>query len=595
MHAAENHSSLHASSPAGQPAGRPWWGVAILGFLALALGTHGFYGAPGADDRPAGFLDALYNAMRLFHMHFDYRAPALPVTLEIARFLAPLVLVVTLFKGFMIVARSHHHALLHRSKHGHVVICGLGQKGLQLARQARARGEWVVVIEKDPRNDLCSTCDEEGIFYLLGDAAEPALLARARAAHAKEIVVVTPEDETNLRIAMQLRQLAVPEFSTRPQCFVHLEDIHLRERLQRLMDAGTERQPGCTLNFFDVYDAEARRVLLELPLDGEGIGQDDARSVHLVILGFGRMGRSLALRGAKVGQFANGAKLRVSVIDRHAGQQRERLLFHHPALQDDAICRLQFHEIEAQSLTTRKLVEGWAAEPNTLLHFFVCLDDNARSLEVALQLQETLANRAGCRLCVRAKTRSSVAKVLASTAAPGPRIVTFGMVEDACCDAAFRHEYNEALAQSLHERFVDKRLAGSIRTPQTDPALRPWAELREDFRESNRQQADHIPIKLRAIGCEAVPAADPRTAITQFKPDELEWLAELEHARWNAERWLAGWRYGAPSNKPRRISEYLVPWKDLDDSIRNYDREAVAEIPACLAAARPALKVVRRK
>ena len=124
--------------------------------------------------------------------------------------------------------------------------------------------------------------------------------------------------------------------------------------------------------------------------------------------------------------------------------------------------------------------------------------------------------------------------------------------------------------------------------------MRPWEELRDDFRESNRQQADHVPIKLRAIGCEAVPLADHREALTAFKAAEIELLAELEHTRWNAERRLAGWRYGAPGDKARRISEYLVPWADLDDSIRQYDREAIGEIPACLAAARPALKVVRR-
>ena len=88
------------------------------------------------------------------------------------------------------------------------------------------------------------------------------------------------------------------------------------------------------------------RVLLALPLDGPGIGFHSPVSVHVVILGFGRMGRSLALRAAKMGHFANRKPLRLSVIDRHAAQQEQGFLFHYPALATENICRLDFHPAE---------------------------------------------------------------------------------------------------------------------------------------------------------------------------------------------------------------------------------------------------------
>ena len=137
-----------------------------------------------------------------------------------------------------------------------------------------------------------------------------------------------------------------------------------------------------------------------------------------------------------------------------------------------------------------------------------------------------------------------------------------------------------------------KRLANSSRTPDSDPSLRPWAALLDDFRESNRQQADHIGIKLRALGLEMTSAADTRDGITTFSIADIELLAEVEHRRWNAERWLAGWRYGTPSDKPNRINENLVSWNELHDSIKQYDRETITEIPKRLAAAK--MKVVRK-
>lgn len=592
MNANENQFQTNAAHHHDRASSRQWWIVLGLGVLSLVLGTIGFLHGKGADGQPQGGLDALYNSMCLFHMHFAQAPYPLPWELQIARFLAPFVLVVTLFKGFIFVARSHHRAFTHRSKRSHVVICGLGQKGLQLARQYRSKGEWVIVIEKNPRNELLSTCDDEGIFYWIGDATEPAVLTHARASYAKEIIVITPEDETNLRIAMQVRKLAVPAGRARPECYVHLENIHLRERLQRVFENEEWKNAGCGVSFFDVYDGEARRILLELPLDGAGIAKEDPRSVHVVILGFGRMGRSLALRAAKMGHFANGKKLRISVIDHTADRHREHFLFHYPMFEKDMICRLTFHQAEAQSLIARKLIEGWAAEQDTLLHLFVCLDENASAVEVGLRLQEILANRINCNLCVRVKTRLSLAKILESSPRTGPRITTFGMVEDTCCDRAFRCEYNESIARAIHWRFVNNRLGDSIRRPENDPALQPWEMLREDLRESNRQQADHITIKLRAIGFKLVPASDAGESVIKFTPAEIELLAPVEHRRWNVERWLAGWHYGTPSDKTNRISENLVSWDELHDSIRDYDRKAIELIPALLAQMKPQMKAV---
>jgi Trk K+ transport system NAD-binding subunit len=39
-----------------------------------------------------------------------------------------------------------------------VVVCGLGRKGRQPARDFHEHGDWVVVIERDEGNDGIGTC-----------------------------------------------------------------------------------------------------------------------------------------------------------------------------------------------------------------------------------------------------------------------------------------------------------------------------------------------------------------------------------------------------------------------------------------------------
>ncbi len=109
-----------------------------------------------------------------------------------------------------------------------------------------------------------------------------------------------------------------------------------------------------------------------------------------------------------------------------------------------------------------------------------------------------------------------------------------------------------------------------------------WKDLREEFRESNRQAADHIMEKIRAMGYEAVRVRG-KAKVKRFTEKETEIMAEMEHGRWNVERLVAGWRWGKQKDADRKISPYIVGWKDLPDDIRNYDRDMVKMIPEILA------------
>ena len=582
-----------------------WWLVVITGLATLGFGAYGVWQydhAYGPKDA-SGFacaLGSLYHALQMLFLHTPHFENGANSWIEAGRWCGAFTLIATtgmllwkrLLREFRLVGLAGWS--------GHHVVCGLGQKGMEVIRSLKDKRPPLRVLVIDPRPDerWVEDCGTLGVCVITGDARESKVLEQARVNLASEVIVITPEDETNVHIAIAIRNACAGKRSGTVACFVHLANIHLRERLQTLTENATGKQTGCALSFFDVFDNEARRVLTSLPLDGEGISADSPCSVHVVLLGFGRMGCSVALRAAKMGHFANRKPLRISVIDRQAKLRREHFLCRHPALEKNnsrgaAICELDFYETDAESLTARKYLECWASEPDTVLHLFVCVDENTRAIELGLRYQEALVAHAHCNLLVRIKTRFPIAGVVDVAPTATPRIRVFGMVEDGCCEQAFRHEQNEALARAAHKDFVQKRLTDSNRKPERDPALVDWDQLRDDFRESNRQQADHAAIKLRAIGCEMVEESDGREAVEVFTNREIELLAEMEHTRWNAGRWLAGWRYGTPSKKESRISDNLCSWGDLHDSIKKYDCEAVANIPGILRLAAPPMKVVR--
>jgi hypothetical protein len=149
-------------------------------------------------------------------------------------------------------------------------------------------------------------------------------------------------------------------------------------------------------------------------------------------------------------------------------------------------------------------------------------------------------------------------------------------------------EHCEKLAMAVQE--VYRETQKNIK-PAADPAVQPWSKLGEHFKESCRQQAMQIPSKLRAIGLGIRPAqGTPSSDLDEFTKEQIkeqiEYLSEMEHDRFVNERFQAGWRIGPERKTEKKISNALIPWDDLDESVKEYDRDFVRSIPSLLEMAR---------
>ncbi len=138
----------------------------------------------------------------------------------------------------------------------------------------------------------------------------------------------------------------------------------------------------------------------------------------------------------------------------------------------------------------------------------------------------------------------------------------------------------ETIAQAIHEAY---REVPSIRRRSPDPALAEWSALSDKFKDSNRQQADHILAKLRQTGYTLHKVEDREVSLMKFTDSEVEIMAEMEHGRWIAERLTDGWTWGKDRDVIKKTSPYLVPWSELPEDVKEWDRETVRKIPEFLA------------
>ncbi|KAI0870019.1 hypothetical protein GGS24DRAFT_126394 [Hypoxylon argillaceum] len=152
-------------------------------------------------------------------------------------------------------------------------------------------------------------------------------------------------------------------------------------------------------------------------------------------------------------------------------------------------------------------------------------------------------------------------------------------------------EVRESLAEQLnlvycnHIRERERRKPGSqLKTDEQidkENYLTPWNQLREAFKDSNREHADAIPSTIRVANCFLAEKKDGRTPVTKFTKAEIEAMAIHEKGRWNSERLQRQWKTG-PRSGANKTTPYLVPWEDLEEQIKDIDRVMVRSYPNIL-------------
>jgi len=70
----------------------------------------------------------------------------------------------------------------------HLVLCGLGERGLKIAQEFFERGYRVVVIDADEENPLLRKIREQEAAVLIGDATDQDLLRKAGVHKAKYLI-----------------------------------------------------------------------------------------------------------------------------------------------------------------------------------------------------------------------------------------------------------------------------------------------------------------------------------------------------------------------------------------------------------------------
>lgn len=372
------------------------------------------------------------------------------------------------------------------------------------------------------------------------------------------VVAATPDDLANFRLA----RLAL-DAGFRGRLLVRLDGRGLRSLAA---DALRDRAGGATLVIAAPSVVQMREAL-HLALPGRFVDEvAGAAPLHLVLCGDGPGIEAMGLLLARQGYGLERAVPHLSVLKLGEG----------PALATETLPWLG----EVLTLTLREVP---ADDPDRIDSAIAAIA--ARGMRLAAVCCLSAAPGTAALLAARWE------RVLGDLGLTVPPLVAIeagadpapagGLVQvvarPGLAEVEGRQARLDARAMAVHAHYLhlmDRAGAGP------SPSRQPWATLAERYREDSRAAADHLECKLALCGVVAVAAA-AETGF-RFSPDEAERLAQVEHARWQAARRVAGWLPGPRDDAAMRHPD-LVPYEALDDLAQDKDRDQVVRLPEVLA------------
>ncbi len=545
--------------------------IAVAAAVVLPLGTIGFHKLPDGSD----LVDSFYKALQLFAL-----SAAVPdkanVYLEIARFLAPVVIGYAAIGAIVALYRDQLNRFRIQRMRNHIVVAGLGSGGLRLARSF-AEDDWsVVAIERDAANVAIESCRQQGIRVLIGDATDQRTLRQAGVGRSVLIVAMCGDDGANMDVATASRVISAEHASQILTALIELDDFELWYvmKAQALIDRDESSFRMELVNL----SASAADLLLEKhpPFDARQPG-----SPHVLVIGDDGVTQSLVadiLRHWMAADRSDADTLRVTLASKSATSSHQSLLARYPTAADVPNCTIEPWDID---LAATGVIKG---APEGVTAIYVSMARDTQALTIALTLREQPGLFDGVPIVIAVDDRE--AGVGRTVARDGPAlegISAFGWLSDTLRpEALLTHTATETIARVGHDLHCEGQRKLEI-TEHDDPHLVEWELLHHDLRESNRLWADGISGKLSALRCVITPAPliDPRHCGFEFTTEEVEAMAPLEHDRWSADMKRLRFTNGPRDDRHHPLID--VPFDQLPPENQEKDRAHVRTIPLVLA------------
>jgi hypothetical protein len=374
------------------------------------------------------------------------------------------------------------------------------------------------------------------------------------------------------------------------ECKCMIEPLSVKQNFK--LEDYLEDDMLARVRVFNESELIARRMIRDYPPDAP-VAQIN-QGVHVLLVGFGSVGQAIAIQLARMGHYKSGIPPKLTIVDRQVEARWQEALKIHPTL-PHLLPKVERIESRIEDVQEEK-AQKWLEDQCPISMVYVCTNEELANLRISRLLlrllgKDTHKNLFGKLQVIALDPPGGCVLGEFSKRTDKKHIFKlFSLVKFEVNGANsplvtnLLTETDDEIAKALHKDYCDgedKKMATDT-TYKRKPAHKTWEKVAETYRDANRSSADHFQVKLRAVGRLLAPSGE--ASEVPLCDEEIELLARIEHQRWCAERSLDGWKFATERNDLLKEHPDMVPYEDLNDKTRDYDRDNVKKMIEILKA-----------
>jgi hypothetical protein len=302
--------------------------------------------------------------------------------------------------------------------------------------------------------------------------------------------IATNDDIANIEIIKQAKNLKTNNLQL--DCYAHIRD-HSTKALFYKHPLFSESKKCFNARLFNMFDQGARLLFDQYAPDlFRPIVNKNDPAASILIFGFTPLVTSLILHAARTGYYANRKKMSITIVDDDAESCLLTLYLAYPEL--EKIIEIYPLNFSTESLAPDSIQSFLATQPDVI---YICMHKDIPAITLAKRVTSLFENTRSP-IVVSLCQQDSLAYLLEDTEFNQLDIDLFPLFDSTShVDQVIAGQIDHA-AKIIHQMYCEDQIAIGD-SPEKNATLIPWDNLPEDIKDSNRGQADHLPIKLRAI------------------------------------------------------------------------------------------------
>lgn len=486
--------------------------VLLVGFIVTSLLGFGTYWC----IYHLNIIPSLYYTLSLFM--FDVKTPV-ELGLDndeidyiwiygpaiLAGMMSTLTILLLFFKEFI---HELYAAYIVKSK-SHIIVVGLGKKGMSYIDSELSKknnNKHIIVIEKDVKNQHIKEYREK--YYKqefaihIGDASTSELLSKMNISDCEHLVLLAGKDTTNIEIALAIsRELKECTQNVEyKNLFMHLEDsdLHNFYRAGGLFDDSSLLH----IKMFSMDKNSARSLFLIHDIDGNGREYINTnKAFNIAVVGNSNLALEIIGQACEIAHFPNENEMTIHCIDSDIETYKKYIFHRYPGIGNIPNIKLKFQKIDFKSRRFYRKAFWLKDMTNVIL----CNTEAQINLDIASQLIDTtylkcvVDKSMNTKIHIAIYDNEQIAENINLNTQQFKYMYAFAEISKMASEYIVIDEGIEVVAKCIHGAYSEKYEPEKIFYDE---------EIEEKWfknsalsdRDSNRAQAYHLSIKIKALG-----------------------------------------------------------------------------------------------